>query len=71
MAIPQKDLETDLLDLLFEPLDLVEEEVQDLTAFLTNGLYDPILSRHIPQSILSNKCFPNADYVSMVDLGCN
>lgn len=70
-ALPQKDLGADLLDPLFEPLGLVEEEVQDLTAFLMEGLYDPNLSRHIPDYILSNNCFPNADGVSRVDLGCN
>jgi len=70
-AIAEKNLGADLLDPLFEPLGLVEEEVEDLTAFLREGLYDPNLSRHIPEDILSNNCFPNADEVSKVDLGCN
>lgn len=70
-AIPEKDLTVDQLDPLFVPLGLLDEEIEDLTAFLKEGLYDPDLARHIPEEILSNSCFPNADEVSKVDLGCN
>ncbi|MEO1054113.1 MAG: cytochrome c peroxidase [Bacteroidota bacterium] len=71
LAEPQNTINPFRLDERFEPLGLSDEEVQDLLAFVRDGLYDANLDRHIPQAILSNQCFPNADEVSKVDLGCN
>ncbi|TAK45305.1 MAG: c-type cytochrome [Saprospiraceae bacterium] len=55
----------------FKPLNLTEGEVDDITAFLTNGLHDPNLLRYQPLSIRSGNCFPNNDTQSRVDLGCD
>lgn len=55
----------------FQPLDLTAEEVEDITAFLQSGLYDPNLKRYQPESVLSGNCFPNNDAISRQDLGCN
>jgi len=54
----------------FQPLDLSAEEIEDLTAFLTNGLHDPNLDRYVPTEVLSGNCIPNNDYFSRIDLGC-
>ncbi len=60
----------DRLDSLFEPLDLSEGEIDDLTMFLERALYDPDLARHIPTTVVSGNCFPNNDPQSRIDLGC-
>ena len=54
----------------FHPLGLTELEIDAITAFLENALYDPALMRYQPTSILSGQCFPNNDPVSRQDLGC-
>lgn len=56
---------------LFKPLELSERELEDLTAFLSDGLYDPDLDRFVPESVLSGNCIPNNDPISRVDLGCD
>lgn len=66
LAVP-----SDRLSPLFQPLHLSEDEIDDLTAFLTHSLYDPNLQRYVPESILSGQCFPNNDEQSREDLGCN
>ena len=58
------------LDPLFTPLNLTEDEIDDLTTFLERGLYDANLARHIPTSLPSGNCFPNNDTQSRIDLGC-
>ena len=55
----------------FHPLNLTEDEVSDLKAFLRDGLRDPFLQRYVPPQVLSGFCFPNNDPVSQQDLGCN
>lgn len=55
----------------FRPLGLSEAEVNDLTAFLERGLYDPDLARYTPRSIPSGNCFPTNDAQSRRDLGCD
>ena len=55
----------------FKPLSLTDDEIEKITAFILNGLYDPNLDRYVPESLPSGKCFPNADPVSQVDLDCN
>ena len=64
--IPQERLSEKFL-----PLNLTEEEKQQLTLFLTKSLRDPGLERYAPQEIMSQLCFPNNDLVSRIDLGCN
>ena len=54
----------------FKPLNLSKEQVEDLTAFLDNGLRDPDLLRYAPDLVLSGNCFPNNDLFSQIELGC-
>lgn len=72
LAVPQNTNVTssDLAE-EFVPLNLSEQEVQDLTTFLTTALRDDNLARFVPYSTPSGQCFPNADAVSSADLGCN
>jgi cytochrome c peroxidase len=52
-------------------LNLTEQEITDLVAFMTNALRDPNLIRYAPSAVNSGNCIPNNDAVSKVDLGCN
>ena len=54
----------------FQPLNLEEDEIDAITAFLERSLHDPNLERYEPASLLSGKCFPNNDPTSRQDLGC-
>jgi cytochrome c peroxidase len=54
----------------FAPLQLTEKEIDAITAFLTDGLYDPNLKRYVPQELPSGQCFPNNDTQSRIDRGC-
>ncbi|MBV7269750.1 cytochrome-c peroxidase [Winogradskyella luteola] len=63
--VPQNQLSS-----LFVELNLTETEIDQLTVFLEKSLYDNNLSRYVPESIPSGNCFPNADYMSSSDLGC-
>ncbi|NUO00211.1 MAG: hypothetical protein HUU01_06300 [Saprospiraceae bacterium] len=55
----------------FHPLGLTAEEKKDLVAFIRDGLRDPNLQRYVPEQIMSGLCFPNNDYVSKAQMGCN
>ncbi len=71
-AIPENpDVPSEQISTLFTPLDMTEDEIKDLTAFLDKALRDPSLERYYPKEILSGNCFPNADFQSIMDLGCN
>jgi cytochrome c peroxidase len=59
-----------LIASIFRPLNLTEEEINNLVEFLENGLYDPNLTRYAPSSILSGNCTPDNDPLAQVDLGC-
>jgi cytochrome c peroxidase len=56
---------------LFKPLNLTDEEIDQLTLFLENALHDPNLDRYVPEATPLGSCFPNADPQSQIDLGCN
>lgn len=56
---------------IFQPLNLTENEINDLVSFLSEGLHDPNLKRYEPEYILSGNCFPNNDPASRLDLGCD
>ncbi len=58
------------LSSLFEPLNLTDDQIDKLVAFLENALYDSNLHRYIPEELPTGNCFPNADYMSSEDLGC-
>ena len=54
----------------FYPLELTNNEINDLVNFLENALYDGNLMRYAPDELPSGQCFPNNDPVSTVDQGC-
>jgi len=60
----------DQLSPLFQPLGLTDEEVDLIADFVENALYDPSLSRYLPTTLPSAMCFPNNDWKSREDLGC-
>ncbi len=55
----------------FGAIDLTDQEIQNLTEFITNALRDPELDRYTPDVLPSGACFPNNDMVSREDLGCS
>ncbi|GAA4894644.1 cytochrome-c peroxidase [Flaviramulus aquimarinus] len=56
---------------LFQPLNLTETEIDLITLFVENALYDSNLKRYQPDSLPSGSCFPNSDSQSSIDMGCN
>jgi cytochrome c peroxidase len=54
----------------FHPLNLSPSEMDNLEAFIRDGLRDPNLQRYVPEKVLSGFCFPNNDEQSRKDLGC-
>lgn len=59
------------LSSLFVPLNLSETDIELLTIFIEEALYDDNLTRYVPEALPSGNCFPNADTQSSSDLGCN
>jgi cytochrome c peroxidase len=59
------------LALQFKPLNLTDAEIDALTDFIENGLYDPNLMRYQPDYVMSGHCIPNNDPQAKIDLGCN
>lgn len=55
----------------FHPLNLTEEELDELETFIAEALHDPNLQRYVPEKVLSGFCFPNNDPLSRVETGCN
>lgn len=71
LAIPENpNVPKEQISPFFHPLNLTEQEKQDLVAFLRDGLRDPDLNRYVPIEVLSGNCFPNNDPLSKGDLGC-
>ena len=58
-------------DVPLRPLTLTATEKADLINFLTSGLFDAQMQRHVPEEVLSGNCLPNNDAKSKEDLGCN
>ena len=69
-GVPAVDLPPGRLAVFFEPLELTEEEVDDLTLFLTESLYDPNLRRYEKATLPSGNCTPANDEQAKRDLGC-
>jgi len=70
-AVPQNvNVPSTQLAAEFKPLGLSEEEVDQLTSFLTHALRDQNLERYTPDAIPSGNCFPFNDPVSKAELNC-
>ncbi len=65
-SVPTQQLATD-----FQPLQLSEQDIADLVAFLEEALYDPNLQRYQPTSVHSGACIPNNDFISKEHLACD
>ncbi|MGK7876002.1 MAG: cytochrome-c peroxidase [Xenococcaceae cyanobacterium] len=59
------------LSVWFRPLNLTQEDISNLTAFLETGLRDPNLTRYVPDRLPSELCFPNNDPESQKQLNCD
>jgi cytochrome c peroxidase len=71
-AVPENpDVPVSQLAAAFKPRGLSDAEMDELVDFLENGLYDPNMSRYVPDRTKSGNCFPNNDAVSRKDMGCN
>lgn len=70
MAVPQKILPNGALSPLFVPLDLSDEDIDDITVFLSSALWDPNLTRYVPSAVPSGNCMPNNDALTRLDLEC-
>ncbi len=55
----------------FKPLHLNASEIDAITKFIEEALYDPYLERYLPQGLPSGNCFPNNDQLSRQQLGCD
>ncbi len=69
-AIPEVAIPDDLIPSRFRPLDLTEQEMDDLVLFLSESLYDPDLSRYNAATLPSGNCTPANDAQARIDLGC-
>jgi cytochrome c peroxidase len=68
-AVPQAaHVPADALDPAFVPLGLSDAEIDDLTAFVVEALYDPDLHRYEPDTLPSGNCFPVNDAAGADDL---
>lgn len=54
----------------FHPLNLTDQEIDDLANFIEYALYDANLARYSPDALPSGFCFPNNDPISQIDQGC-
>ena len=69
-AVAQNPASVGHLSPRFVPLGLDADEVDDLVAFVEQGLHDRWLDRYVPTSLPSDSCFPVADLQSAIDLDC-
>lgn len=71
-AIPENpDVPKSQISDLFNPIGLNETEIDQLTDFIANGLFDSNLERYAPIKTKSGNCFPNNDLQARIDMGCN
>ncbi len=68
--VENKQVPSSQISPLFKPLNLSEEEIDKLTEFVEESLYDDNLQRYVPEMLPSGYCFPNGDAKSKTDLGC-
>ena len=65
------DVPDEYLSSEFQPLNLTDTEINLITEFIENGLYDNNLNRYLPERILSGFCFPFNDPMARSQTGCN
>ncbi|MFS4493282.1 cytochrome-c peroxidase [Maribacter sp. 2308TA10-17] len=65
------DVPSNRLSNQFTALGLTTEEIDQLVAFVEDGLHDNNLDRYVPESLPTGQCFPNADAASKSDMGCD
>ncbi len=71
LGIPEnQDVPRTQLTEAFQPLALSETEIDQISAFLENALFDSNIDRYVPAALPSGNCFPNADVKSKMELGC-
>jgi cytochrome c peroxidase len=70
-AVPAVNLPPGRITDQFQPLELTDQEVEDLIVFLESALNDPDLERYQPDSVPSGGCIPANDPAARLDLGCN
>ena len=69
-AIPENP-NAENIDPRFVPLNLTDQEIDDLVAFIEGGLRDNQLHRYEPTELPSGKCRVNDDALSRFALGCD
>jgi cytochrome c peroxidase len=70
-GVPEnRDIPVTQISPLFRPLHMTHQEMDDLTEFLENGLYDANMLRYKAEMTMSGNCFPNNDLQSQIDMGC-
>jgi cytochrome c peroxidase len=69
--VENQDVSLGQVSSMFTPLNLTDDDIEAITAFLENALYDSNLQRYVPEELPSGYCFPNADPMSSQDMGCN
>lgn len=69
-GVVQRDSNAESVDDRFTTLDLTSTELSDLETFIEDALYDPNLDRYVPIAIPTGNCFPAADDIAEIDLGC-
>ena len=70
-VVENPNVTEEYVDDRFVPLGLNDTEIDQLTAFVEEALYDANLERYVPESLPSGLCFPNNDMHSRADLGCD
>ncbi|WP_101445735.1 cytochrome-c peroxidase [Aquimarina sp. MAR_2010_214] len=71
-GIPQStEVSYENLATQFGTIDLTNQEIDNLTAFIETSLRDTNLTRYVPETLKSGLCFPVNDVQSQQDLGCN
>lgn len=70
-AVPAETLPPGRVTDQFRPLQLSDQQVDDLIIFLESALRDPDLGRYQPESVPSGGCIPANDPQARRDLGCD
>jgi cytochrome c peroxidase len=69
--IQNNNINMDNVSPRFKPLNLTEEEIEQLTDFIENALYAPdLIGDYQPAEVNSLNCIPNNDTPSRISLGC-